>query len=448
MKKISKIILLPFLFGAVVLPASAQKGVEDGSRYGHGEDSIQCIRNLSLYREFVKYDNFHDALGPWRKVFNQCPTATQNIYIDGVRMWNAFIDNEKDPVRKAQMMDTLRMIYDQRIQYYKQEGSILGRKAVDILRHPEYRQDPDIVQEAYGYMNRSLNILKNKSSVAVVATYMTSSLLLFKEGRISDMQVIEDYALTAGILDYQLEHDPDDASLLKVKEANDANFIASGAPSCTSLMNYFKPQYEEKKEDLVYLRRAVNFLGALQCEAEPFYARVAEALYAKEPSAEAAFGLAKLFLTKEQYTKSMGYYQEAIKSEKDPLKKAEYYYQLAYIIYAKMNQPEQARSYALEAIKLKPDWGDPYILIGDAYAGSKDCFDDEFEKTTIYWAAVDKFAKAKAVDPSVADKANERISTYSRYFPDVETIFFYSLKEGDPYTVGCWINETTTVRPR
>jgi tetratricopeptide (TPR) repeat protein len=448
MKKISKIILLPLLFGAIALPASAQKGVEDGSRYGHGEDSIQCIRNLSLYREYVKYDNFHDALGPWRKVFNECPTATQNIYIDGVRMWNAFIDDEKDPVRKAQMMDTLRMIYDQRIKYYKQEGSILGRKAVDILRHPEYRQNPDIVQEAYGYMNRSLNILKDKSSVAVVATYMTSSLLLFQEGRISDMQVIEDYALTAEILDYQLEHDPGDASLLKVKEANDANFIASGAPSCTSLLNYFKPQYEEKKEDLAYLRKAVSFLSALQCEAEPFYTRVAEALYAKEPSAEAAFGLAKLFVTKEQYTKAMGYYQEAIKSEKDPKKKAEYYYQLAYIIYAKMNQPEQARSYALEAIKLKPDWGDPYLLIGDAYAGSKDCFDDEFEKSTIYWAAVDKFAKAKAVDPSVADKANERISTYSKYFPDVETIFFYSLKQGDPYTVGCWINETTTVRTR
>jgi tetratricopeptide (TPR) repeat protein len=189
-------------------------------------------------------------------------------------------------------------------------------------------------------------------------------------------------------------------------------------------------------------------MNTLGCEAEPFYASVAEALYRKEPSAEAAYGLAKLFLTKEQYTKSIGYYQEAIKSEQDPLKKADYYYQLAFIIYAKMNQPEQARSYALEAIKLKPAWGDPYILIGDAYAGSKDCFDDEFEKTTIYWAAVDKFAQAKAVDPSSAEKAQERINTYSKYFPDVETIFFYSLKEGDPYTVGCWINETTTVRPR
>ena len=448
MKKISKILLLPLLTGILALPAVAQKGVEDGSRYGHGEDSIQCLRNLSLYREFVKYENYKDAMGPWRKVFRDCPTATQNIYIDGVRMWDWYIDREKDPEIKAAMMDTLRMIYNQRMKYYDHEGSILGRMAVDILRHPEYREDPDLVQEAYGYMNRSLKLLKNKSLIAVVATYMTSSVLLFKQGRISDKQVIEDYTLTADILDYQLAHDPQNASLLKVKEANDANFIASGAPTCTSLLNYFKPQYEQKKGDLEYLKRVVEFMGAVQCESDPFFAKVAEDLYAKEPSAEAAYGLAKLFLTKEDYTKAVRYYKEAINSEKDPVKKADYYYQLAFIIYAKMNEREQARTYALEAIKLRPDWGEPYILIGDAYAGSKDCFDDEFEKTTIYWAAVDKFIKAKTVDPSVTEKANERISTYSKYFPDVETIFFYSLKEGDPYTVDCWINETTTVRAR
>ena len=441
MKVILKIILLAIIVCVMAISAAAQKGVEDGSRYGHGEDSINCIRNLSLYREFVKYKNYDDALEYWRHVYSDCPAATKNIYIDGVKMWNSFIDQEKDPVRKAQMMDTLRMIFDQRIKYYKQEGSVLGRKAINILRHLEYRQDPDIVEEAYGYMNRSLKILKNKSAVAVVGTYMTSSIMLFQDGRISDMQVIEDYAMVTDIVDYQLTQKSNDESLLKVKENNDANFIASGAPTCESLLKYFQPLFEERKEDLSYLRRVVSFLSALECESDPFYAVAAETLYKREPSAEAAFGLAKLFLTSD-------YYQKAIGSEEDPLKKADYYYQLAFIVNAKLNQPEKARSYAQQAIKLKPAWGDPYILIGDAYAGSKDCFEDEFEKTTIYWAAVDKFMQAKAVDASAAEKANERIDTYSQYFPDVETIFFYSLQEGDSYTVGCWINETTKVRSR
>jgi tetratricopeptide (TPR) repeat protein len=186
----------------------------------------------------------------------------------------------------------------------------------------------------------------------------------------------------------------------------------------------------------------------MECENDPLFAQAAEKLYQLEPSAMAAYGLAKLFLEKEEFGKSMNYYNEAIEREEDPVKKGDYYYQLGFITHAKLNDAPKARQHALEAIKLKPDWGEPYILIGDAYAASKDCFDDEFEKTTIYWAAVDQYLKAKSVDPEAAEKANERISTYKNYFPDVETLFFFSLKNGDRYTVGCWINETTTVRAR
>jgi len=281
-----------------------------------------------------------------------------------------------------------------------------------------------------------------------VATFMTTSFALFQNERFTDLQVIENYALASEILDYHLEQKPGNKTILQVKEATDYNFITSGAPTCGSLVSYFQPLWEEKKGEIAYLGRAVNFLSALDCESEPFYALAAEAMYDKEPSAQAAFGLAKLFLTKEEYEKSISYYEEAIDREEDPSKKADYLYQLGYITNAHLKQPQKARTYALEAIRLKPDWGEPYILIGDAYAGSKDCFTDEFEKTTIYWAAVDQFSKAKSVDAAVAEKANERISTYKKYFPDIETIFFYSLKEGDNYKVGCWINETTKVRAR
>ncbi len=448
MKKVFTIILIPIILGVLAIEVKAQKGVEDGSRYGRGDDSITCIKNLSLYREYIKSQAYDDAIGSWWIVFNECPQATKNIYLDGAKMYNHYIDAEKDPVRKAGLMDTLKLIYNQRIKYYKQEGSVLGRMAYDILRHPEYRKDPDQVEEAYGYLGKSIQILKNKTSPPAIGMYMTSSITLFQAGRITDIQVIEDYATTSDILDYQLAQKTTNKDVLKVKNANDASFIASGAPSCASLINYFEPQFDEKSGDLAYLNRVVDFMNILECETEPFYAKSAEKLYSEEPSAHAAYALAKLFLGKQQYDKAMVYYQEAIDSEEDQMKKADYYYQLAFIISAKVNDVVKARNYALEALKIRPDWGDPYILIGDAYANSKDCFSDDFEKATIYWVAVDKFSKAKSVDPSIAEKANERIDTYSKYFPDVETIFFYSLKQGDSYNVGCWINETTKVRPR
>ena len=45
--------------------AFAQKGVEDGSKYGHGEDSIRCIQNLSLYQTYAKQGDYATALEFW-----------------------------------------------------------------------------------------------------------------------------------------------------------------------------------------------------------------------------------------------------------------------------------------------------------------------------------------------------------------------------------------------
>jgi len=430
----------------VTMTVWGQKGVEDGSKYGHGEDSLRCLKNLSLYREYVKYNNFKDGIIYWRMAFSECPASSQNMYIDGVKMFNQLIVQEKDPVKQDALIDTLMLIYDQRIRYFDQKGSILGRKAIDLLR---YRND-DInrVEEGYGYLAESIKLLKNKSSMPVVATFMTATYTLYQQGRLSDMTVIDNYAIASEIIDITLANNPDDEDAIKVKDHVDLNFIASGAATCQSLIKFFNPQFEKNKDNVNYLKKVVTFLGTLDCEQDILYERAAEALYKLEPSVQSAFSLAKLFVTKDQFVKASGYYLEAIKKETDPDKKADYYYQLGVITNSKLNDPQTAKNYALEALNHRPNWGEPYILIGDAYVLGKNCFDDDFEKATIYWAAVDKFVKAKTVDTTVTEKANERIETYSMYFPDAETTFFYSLKNGDPYTVGCWINEKTTVRSR
>jgi hypothetical protein len=106
-----------------------------------------------------------------------------------------------------------------------------------------------------------------------------------------------------------------------------------------------------------------------------------------------------------------------------------------------------ARTYALKSAALDPAEGEPYIMIGDLYAESaKDCGDNDLTSRVAFWAAVDKYLKAKQVDPGLAEEADKRISTYSQYFPAAATIFFYALKEGDTYRVECWINEDTRIR--
>ena len=49
--------------------------------------------------------------------------------------------------------------------------------------------------------------------------------------------------------------------------------------------------------------------------------------------------------------------------------------------------------------------------------------------------------RAKAVDPSVTERANELISTYSRHTPQAKDLFMLGYKAGDRITIGGWIGE-------
>ena len=90
--KALKTILLTAMSLLFVLPAISQKGIEDGSKYGKGQDSINCIKNLSLYREFFKHNNYRDAITPWRQVFGECPASSERMYVEGITMYRKSIE--------------------------------------------------------------------------------------------------------------------------------------------------------------------------------------------------------------------------------------------------------------------------------------------------------------------------------------------------------------------
>lgn len=108
----------------------------------------------------------------------------------------------------------------------------------------------------------------------------------------------------------------------------------------------------------------------------------------------------------------------------------------------------QSRTYAYKAAEYRSDWGAPYMLIGDLYASSGSLCGSGtgFESQVVVWVAIDKYYKAKSVDPGVADDANAQIAKYSQYMPSITDLFDRGIDEGSTYTVGCWINEATTVR--
>ena len=411
----------------------------------YGPDSasrVECAGNLSTVDGFMKIDLIDRSIDPWKSAFNNCPEASLNIYIYGVKIMRHLIENETDNAKKEGLIDTLMMVYDNRIKYFGKEDILLGRKGIDLLN---YR--PSAIEEAYGFMKKSAELSKNKAEDLTMLNFMKAASILYKKEKIDAGEVLTDYVMIVDNLSSDLNNPKKKERTQKVLDNVDNMLIATGAAECPKLIEVYTPKYEATPNDLNLLKTITNLLQQTKCTEEKLYADAAESLYTLEPSAKAAYGLAKVFVNSEDYEKAAKYYKEAIDNETDNEAKADYYYQLGVLTSTKLGQQSQARSYAYEALKLKENWGMPYLLIGSAYAASSSsCGGNKFEKGAVFWAAVDKCMKAKSIDPSIADEANKYIAQYSKYFPVNEDAFMYGFSDGQSYTVGCWINESTVVR--
>lgn len=437
----SLVSLLLFLF---LTRIHGQTGVEDGSRYGHGEDSIRCVTNLSLYREYARQRDYKSAVRYWRIVFRECPQSTKNIYIDGVRIFKYFVEMEKNNEIRSQYVDTLMTIYNQRIKYYPADkGDQRGRQGVDLLRYMR-NEGIKYIRQAYDYLLESINIEKNDASLAVLATFFTSAITLFQNNEIDEDKLIDDYLLSNSILEAKSKKSPGDRTIEEVKEAQDKNMQSINL-SCDKLTAKFSKLFDEDQQNNSNLKTIVEILKAMNCEDKPLFLKAAINLQEQEPTAELAALIAYQLFDKGEYARSGEYFKQAIQLENNNEIKATFYLGLAKCQY-KLNKKPGAREDALKAAELKPNWGEPYLIIGQMYAESVDDCSDLCLPKAVYWAAADMFNKAKSVDPSVVDQANKFIVTYSGYFPNKENAFFCGVNEGDTYTIKCWINETTKAR--
>jgi len=442
-----KIILLTLftvslgLYNTWAQPAS----IEDNPKYGADSASrLDCANNLSTMSEFMKIDLLDHAFLSWQIVFNNCPASSKNIYLYGVKIYRARVARQQDPAQKSTALDTLMLIYDRRIEHFGQEGLVLGRKGLDLLRY-----DNSQVQRAYEYLKESATLGKGKTEDAVMLALMQTSNVLFKQGEMDGRELIDNYLMAADIESAHIAAGKNVDRAETALQNIEAIFASSGAADCETLVEIFTPKFEETPEDLEFLKKLTSLLAGQDCEETGLFASASENLYKIEPSSQAAYNLAKLFYKKEDYDKSIVYYKEAINGDADVEDKAQYHYELGLILFSKYDDLTNARSNARKAIENRPGWGQPYILIGNLYASSSDnCGENDFEKTTVFWAAVDKFQQAKSVDSECSAEANELIAKYKAYFPNVEDAFFYGHEGGKEYTVGCCINEKTTVRTR
>lgn len=453
---------LLFLFGIQQTFASFEnprpQAIDTISKYG--ADSVSCITNLSLYREYFKQwkdsgyktGNVQEILTPWRHVFINCPRAMESTYVDGVKIVQYLIEQATTPAAKEALIDTLMMVYDQRIKYFpnhnktgeSQIGTILGRKGADL-----YTYAPERYIKTHDILLQSIETEGLNSDGTTLIFYFRSVIKMARNGDVDSTSIIDAYDKVIDIVEHNIRsfNEMGETKKVEVYKNIGGSIESNFEPfaKCEDLVKIYNAKFKANSEDVDLLRKITSILDKKSCTNDPLYLNASVKLHELQPSPESAYLLGRLMINEEKYSQAVTYLEEATKSEN--LDRAHNAYKLLAQVLTHIKNYPRARQMAYKAIELDPMDGSPYITIGDMYAASaKDCGSGDFYSRVAYWAAVDKYQKARQVDSSVADMASKRIATYSQYFPSAESIFFHTYNEGDTYTVECWINEKTTIR--
>lgn len=444
------------------LPGDQAEGIDEGDVVLKSAEELireqdrDFMNELSLYNEFYKQENFESAMPHWRTVYNKYPKSTLNLYIHGANMYESMIENASSLEEKSKYIDELMKLYDKRIKYFGEKGYVLGRKATAWLKHKldnDREMDngnlKETLKKGYDWLNESVTEKGNETELPVLVLLMQTSRSLFKLGDLPKETVVKNYDTSNSILNATLENTTDAET---IKNVNDVQayiediFGTSGAADCEALVNIFTPQYEDKKDDVEFIKNMLRRLGNANCDETPLFSEATEKLYELEPSAEAAFNMARRFVKRDDSERAKNYYQQAMEQETDKELLAKYYYEYALFIYAKENALQEARSYAKKAMDIKSDYCEALMLIGDIYvAASRSFGKDDFEKSSVFWLAVDYYERART-NPDCAVDASKKARDFHKYFPNKEEAFFRGLQEGQTYKVEGWINENTKVR--
>ena len=423
----------------------------------------ECVMNVSLFHESVKNKMFADAYGPWYEVYTTCPNANKSIYSDGSKIVEALYQATSDPAERERLAKLAIEMQDKRIRFFGNDPKypkdyILGEKGmayVDFYGEAKYA-------EARECLRQSVEGMGSKSKVMVLVKLVDVSYALYKQdpnGKAE--QLISDYELASSALAEQAA-DPTNKfaeAAGKQKDYVDNIFAISGAADCSKLDEIYAAVVKENIGNLDMLHKIAKLYKRVRCTESDVYFAACEAAHKLQPTDESAAGCASMAAKKGDYEQAVEYYDQAIKLAmiEDELEDvADYQYNAAFYCYNNLKKYSEARKYALASIAtlqglgLNKGQGRCYIIIGMCYAATQLYPQDakgRILNKTVYWAAVDKFVKAKQVDPSVEVQANEFINSYSKYFPSKEERFDLPNEfSGSTYYVGGWIGETTVIR--
>ncbi|NLP58921.1 hypothetical protein [Lutibacter sp. B1] len=422
----------------------------------------QCHIKYNLFKGDYKAKKYDAAYENWIWCMDNCPTLSVNIYKLGIKIAEDRLA-KATPAEKPAAEKLVERVYLQRIEHFPKDKADIyddmatfkaeqGASEDEVYSWLEkaFKEDPTALgsKNMYKYFDIILNRNKDTNAQKVFDTYdeVGEGLELKRaeySKKIDAINAKDSTSLSAKDKKNRDLYQQILTNLTLVESGLDAKI--SEISTCENLIPLNKKYFEEKKNDPVWLKRAVSRMYNKECTDDPFYDTLVEAYVHADPSPQASVFYAGILMKKGETNKAMDYFKKAVDQETDSYKKAGNLLKIAQIL-SKKGQKSEARSYCYKALQYQPTMGNAYLLISTMYASSANsCGTDIVSKRMVYVAALNMAVKAKSIDPSVSSLANKLISSYSQNIPSKKDLFVAGVQSGSTHRIGCWINETVRV---
>lgn len=434
------------LFSAVLFSANVIWAQCD--TWNNKPNMEDLVQEHVVYKALLKEGKSDEAFPYWERVYKAAPYADgkrADHFYDGQQFYIRFHQAATTDADKAKYRDQILALFDQEIACTGKTGPVSGRKGYYMFYNLATPYP-----ETYKALKASMEALAGETEYIVLVPMAYVLVDQYLNKRILVDEARDVYIRLVQIADAKIAAAGTYAA--QYQQARDAMMptleqIESQLFDCAWFKGKLEPVFRQNPDDAEKAKEIYQRLLAQKCpQDDPFVKEVAAKVkadyMARNPGAYAEE------LAKEgKYAEALAKYREAVETEGDAEKKADYFYEMAMIEFRHMERFATARDHARKALKIRPNWGLPYILIGDMYARSyRSCGGSDFEQRCVILAAIEKYSEAKAMDPSIASQANERISRYLSARPSYEDGHMLGKAEGQSQAIGCWIGETVTLR--
>ena len=424
-----------------------------------------CYETLSLFVEPAKAKNYVGALPYYENVITKCPKFSLATYQYGAKMFSYFVKQGD----KSKVTDLIKS-YEDKMAYFPTKT----KKGKTLASIAQVKYDNAVgtkMQQFLAFDNAYKEDAATFTSPKSLYTYFSLAVSLYENGEkpiedIFDLYEIVYLKVANERIDLatkatELYNRKDAGEKLSTKDAKrlksygtnlNAYSKVTGSlegklgklADCENLVPLYNKDFEEKKGDIKWVKKAASRLSAKECTEDPLFLKLVEQLDNLEPTAESKLYLSQLERNKGNISKSIEYLEESASMQGDNFKKARIYFRIAELK-RKQGSYRSARSYYNKSLKYNPSQGRCYLRIAQMYSkSSNDCGATVFEKRAVNWLAANMADKAGLVDASIASEARRAASSYRQRAPSKSDIFSDGMA-GKTISFNCWIGGSVKV---